>query len=176
MTFSRTFPSYHPKAGQPTFFVEKFINSMFELKIKGYDDLHFDYDLAESFDNLGSKHHTIRAGHRFKVGDKFSPRVWGNDVNPKSGRRGAYHSKQIIIAPDVEVKQIFDVCIWRGDGVYVGLSVNNEAKQLLVNSVVSRNDGLELKDFEDWFCLEPKFKKTNWFDGQIICWNENVNY
>lgn len=29
ITFSRTFPSYHPKAGQPTYFVEKFYNSLF---------------------------------------------------------------------------------------------------------------------------------------------------
>lgn len=27
ITFSRTYPSYHPKAGQPTYFVEKVMNS-----------------------------------------------------------------------------------------------------------------------------------------------------
>lgn len=44
-----------------------------------------------------------------KVGDKFSPRVW-------SGK--PYRSKMITIAPDIEVKQIWDFerdedgCLW----------------------------------------------------------------
>lgn len=32
ITFSRKFPSYHPKAGQPTHFVEQILNS-FDLKM-----------------------------------------------------------------------------------------------------------------------------------------------
>lgn len=30
ITFSRQFPSYHPKAGQPTYFVEKVLRSVCE--------------------------------------------------------------------------------------------------------------------------------------------------
>lgn len=50
LTFSRVFPAYHPKAGQPTFFVGGILS--------------------------GFKKHTIRAGNRFKAADTFSPCYW----------------------------------------------------------------------------------------------------
>lgn len=34
--------------------------------------------------------------------------------------------------------------------------------------LLSFNDGLSRKDFKDWFA-KP-------FAGQIICWNEKINY
>lgn len=105
-----------------------------------------------------AKHHTIRAGHRFKAGDKFSPRVW-------SGK--AYRSKQIIIAPDIEVMKTFDFHIRKNDYFINHSPVNyNQLK------VVAANDGLEIDDFECWFNV----KKGEVFAGQIICWNENINY
>jgi len=30
--FSRTYPAHHPKAGQPTYFVEKFLRSFIEAE------------------------------------------------------------------------------------------------------------------------------------------------
>ena len=171
ITFSRTFPSYHPKAGQPTYFVEKFIRSFcVETDLDGTTDSeYFSYycELAFDMNLIGlstvlPKYHTIRAGSRFKVGDKFSPRVWGNDVNPKSGRSGAYHSKQIIIAPDTEVKKVWDFQIING-----GLCVNGECKQY---EKIAINDGLTGEDLLAWFKYPKPFK------GQIICWNENVKY
>lgn len=54
----------------------------------------------DKFINGFSKEHTIRKGKRWKVGDKFSPRIW-------SGK--PYKSKQIILAPDTEIKQVFDI-------------------------------------------------------------------
>ena len=80
ITFSQKFPSYHPKAGQPTYFVEAFYKSLFVMKC-------LPKELEESFNhevflNGMTKHHTVRNGNRFKKGDFFSPRVWGTDVNP----------------------------------------------------------------------------------------------
>jgi hypothetical protein len=41
---------------------------------------------------------------------------------------------------------------------------------------IAKNDGLEIKDFIDWFTLSKEFKKTGVFKGQIICYNENIKY
>lgn len=95
ITFSRTFPAHHPKKGQPTFFVEKFRTAMSILNM----NTHVGDVLAAlpagakpAVVNFNApKYHTIRKLKKpFKVGDKFSPRYWGNDVNPKSGRSGPY--------------------------------------------------------------------------------------
>ena len=100
ITFSRVFPAYHPKKGQPTYFVEKVLQS---LKVQAYA-LPTNVVPIISHEillhNYSPKHHTIRSGNRWKVGNKFSPRVW-------SGK--PYNSKQIIIAPDIEIKKIWDV-------------------------------------------------------------------
>lgn len=171
ITFSRTFPSYHPKVGQPTFFVEKFWNSIYEGKDR--EEALISHELSGMWSawcemrELAPKHTTIRAGHRFKVGDKFSPRVWSGTP---------YKSKQIIIAPDMEVKNIIPIHIWKSDRIMIGHKSGNETLGLLEAKKVCKNDGLEFQDFEDWFCKSSQFKRTNWFDGQIIIWNENINY
>ena len=163
ITFSQKFPSYHPKAGQPTYFVEAFYKSLFVMKC-------LPKELEESFNhevflNGMTKHHTVRNGSRFKKGDFFSPRVWGNDVNPKSGKSGAYHSKQIILSHDTEIKNVWDIEI-------------NEATEILINGKfisygweveLANNDGLSWQEFNDWFVKLP-------FKGQIICWNDAVSY
>jgi hypothetical protein len=47
ITFSRTYPSYHPKAGQPTYFVEKVWSSLDKL---GFPKLNsISEDLVHSF-------------------------------------------------------------------------------------------------------------------------------
>lgn len=170
LTFSRHFPKGHPRAGQPTYFVEKILNS---LGIKTASELLPGvHDIINDFLMLDSeyvKHHTIRAGHRWKVGDKFSPRVW-------SGK--PYQSKQITIGPDIEIKQIWDIEITQAnignvqrvkvkinnvDFCYIGISV-------MANIIdLANNDGLALTDFVSWFQKIP-------FTGQIICWNENIKY
>jgi hypothetical protein len=177
ITFSRTFPKYHPKAGEPTYFVEQFWNSIQKKpKIVGIlNDNPFiisngivqEFIRSINIDIDTEKHHTIRAGKRFKKGDFFSPRVWGTDINPKSGKSGPYHSKQIILAPDTEILEVWDIEIDKWQCVYINgtgkiLSVHNEIK-------IANNDGLKVQDFFDWF---PKLP----FSGQIICWNENVKY
>lgn len=170
--FSRVFPAYHPLAGCDTYFVEKLWNSFNVFALKEEFIAPFDDDVNELNKSLpynilykfkGSllnrtkftekKFHTIRAGHRFKVGDKFSPRVW-------SGK--PYRSKQIIIAPDIEVKKV-----WNFNKYAAGFDMP-DANATTIISQIAKNDGLELQDFKDWF-NKP-------FSGQIICWNENINY
>lgn len=158
--FSRVFPAHHPLAGAPTYFVEKLNKSFMQLGINEiYLLMQYQFNIDLNLkDEFKPKHHTIRAGHRFKVGDKFSPRVW-------SGK--PYQSKQIIIAPDIEVKKTFDFHIRKHDYFINHSPVNyNQLK------VVAANDGLSVDDFECWFNV----KKGEVFAGQIICWNENINY
>lgn len=167
ITFSRQFPSYHPRAGQPTYFVEKVWCSLLH-----HCGQHFEMDIPDLENELANywekvaiipKHHTIRAGHRFKVGDWFSPRVW-------SGK--PYRSKQIIIAPDIQVKKTWDVDIDEADVWAIGLP-GTQVKYLDDDQQarIAMNDGLTEQDLYWWF---KEAKKP--FDGQIISWNENINY
>lgn len=179
LTFSRVYPSYHPKAGQPTRFIEKIYASLAD-NVPGFkipNDANALWDWHEYYNCVEPKHHTIRAGHRWKVGDWFSPRVWGNDINPKTGRSGPYHSKQIIIAPDIPVKKIWDFDI---DGTDFYLNGRHEFA-LTGDGFdfmdLAENDGLHHIDLQDWFTMSPDFKKKgSHFDGQIICWNESIEY
>lgn len=173
ITFSRYFPAYHPKAGQETHFVEQFWNSLNSLKLPVPKNKDLPHDFMWSIlplSNYGQKHHTIRAGHRFKAGDYFSPRVW-------SGK--PYRSKQIVIAPDTEVKKVWDVT-YNSNGeflikgnkhpYFISKNIDEPVLGVWNLSTISNNDGLSPEDFFAWF----QFPKP--FDGQIICWNENVNY
>jgi hypothetical protein len=76
ITFSLVFPGYHPRAGQPTRFVEKIWKGLIRmnlLTIRSHLPEGIDWH-GPSFCDSEPKYHTIRAGHRWKVGDKFSPR------------------------------------------------------------------------------------------------------
>lgn len=180
ITFSQVFPTYHPMKGQPTYFVEKFNNWAFnnleepEAGFQNYlDALEFfnpsiDLSLLEQFANslvgavTETKNHTIRAGNRWREGEYFSPRVW-------SGK--PYNSKQIVIAPDVEIKKEWSFEIH--DGVF---SIGNKLYDGEIEShhelleMIALNDGLSKYDFVNWF----DFKKD--FSGQIICWNDEISY
>lgn len=134
ITFSKKFPVKHPKAGQDTGFVEAIIN--------------------------GSKKHTIRAGYRWKIGDRFSGRVW---------RDRPYAS------PQIEFVEIEILKIWEFDFYGTTALLNNKPVNSLTLSEIAANDGLSLQDFKDWFLIHPKVKKTG-FQGQILCWDENVKY
>jgi hypothetical protein len=127
ITFSQTFPTYHPRRGEPTGFVEKILN--------------------------GQKVHTIRAGHRWKAGDWFNPRVW-------SGK--PYTSKQITFAPDIQVKKVWN--IQRDDyGIF-----SIEGKDIYGIDTLAKNDGLTTDDLWRWI---------KWpMEGQIICWSDEIKY
>jgi hypothetical protein len=181
LTVSQKFPSYHPKAGESTFFVEKILNGIATKMHSGVVDLNLlpdevknivnDFVLLCSPEDI--KGHTIRAGNRWKVGDLFSPRVWGNDINTKSGRSGPYHSKQIIIAPDIQVKKVWKFEI-TPTGSECAVYIDNTSQNMEILNMVSKNDGLTRQDFNYWF--SSKNIRDNGFTGQIICWNENINY
>jgi hypothetical protein len=172
ITYSRVFPKYHPKAGQPTYFVEKVYKSLFLMKCVP-PELATDFNFAVMNDgNYKAKHHTIRNGNRWKVGDKFSPRVWGTDINPKSGRSGPYHSKQIILSEDLEIKQIYQIRIWRESPLNWRIYINGEIISAPKISELAANDGLSHRDLLDWFNV-PVEKN---FEGQIICWVDSIFY
>lgn len=181
ITFSRVFPSYHPRKGEPTYFVEKIWEAIgmpsFGVGNPWGEGWH-DTPLTDEYlryirgnDDIDNKpkHHTIRAGHRWKIGDKFSPRVW-------SGK--PYASKQITFAPDIEIKKVWNfdvdengVCSLNGKYIleYEDGSMNDMEKQ------IASNDGLTDIDFFHWL-IYPIYKSGEAFTGQIICWNENINY
>lgn len=178
ITFSTTFPEYHPKFGQETEFIFKLWNS---FKGLGYEISPVQWAAVmtitpgalqmreSSYDYLLPKHHTFRLGNRWKVGDKFSPRVW-------SGK--PYNSKQIVIGPDIEIKKVWDVeltpALWWDECKVTlnGKSIDN--KEFLR---MASNDGLTASDLLLWLA-GPKMadSRRKPFNGQIICWNENVNY
>lgn len=168
ITFSRKFPAYHPKAGQPTYFVEKFRKSM-HFSGKSPIDINCDFS-EEVYFMCDPKHHTIRSGNRFKRGDYFSPRVW-------SGK--PYNSKQIIIGPDTLITDVWKIKIlweedtetwdvWIDEKWYGMIGIGNAIR-------LSNNDGLTPADFKDWFKLNKKNRNIVWH-GQIICWNPQVKY
>lgn len=170
ITYSRTYPSYHPRAGEHTYFVEKiWLNLPIQISYKLICDLNpnLSVDLKWKFwrsinhDIIEKKYHTIRAGNRWKVGDWFSPRVW-------SGK--PYDSKQIIIAPDITVKKVWDFEIKVSPGHGMRIWINNNIIDSDTENRLFLNDGLSKPDFLEWF----KFPKK--FDGQIICWDESINY
>ncbi len=168
ITFSKVFPSYHFRKGEPTFFIEKFLNSIYKNKdipygfytLKKYDELNLTFDETEA-----DKHHTIRLGNRWKSGDFFSPRVW-------SGK--PYNSKQIIIAPDTEIKNVWDIEIWT-DNTYcfIGIKTGENEWSLISFGEVAKNDGLTPQELKAWFKLKPNQDPIK---AQIICWSNSVKY
>jgi len=162
ITFSTKFPSYHPKAGQPTFFIEKIWASFHEkFPHKDIEDKYcFVNGSKDSFwDIFGTyepKYHTVRAGNRWKVGDKFSPRAW-------TGK--PYNSKQLTFAPDLEIKKTWEIET-NGNLFFI----NGKALSVIDTVQLANNDGLLRLDFYDWF------KMPSAFSGQIICWSNKIEY
>jgi hypothetical protein len=155
ITFSRVFPKYHPKSGSPTNFVEQFYNSLFSKN--NLMDYPKGLDIDESI--LGVKNHTIRSGNRWKIGDKFSPRVWSEKP---------YNSKQIILCEDVEIKQIYQIRIWRESSLNWRIYIDGKIISAPKITELAKNDGLSHKDLLEWFNV-PVEKN---FEGQIIHWTD----
>jgi hypothetical protein len=181
ITFSRYFQKSHPKAGEPTYFVEKLWKSLGNEFVEkeaisiaaSFTDLRKDsvndfgamkdihFNRIMSFE---PKLHTIRGGQRFKVGDKFSPRVWTDKP---------YNSPQSKIADDLEVKKVFSIRVFVQDFGKLGLQsvITINGKDFQNIELLAKNDGLSQQDFLNWFIL----KNGETFVGQIICWDE-VSY
>lgn len=193
ITFSEFYPKYHPKAGEPTFFVEKIWEGLARLgNLDPGNSIILQHVLDERIENYAMgrifdpKYHTIRRGNRWRVGDWFSPRVW-------SGK--PYRSKQIQFAPDIQVKKVWDIIICRGRE-YVSFKINTAEngnshwillKDIYENKTLALNDGLDPEDFASWFKVVSNAKKSHEFfakldtphvifSGQIICWNDKIIY
>lgn len=158
ITYSRQYPSYHTRKGEPTFFVERIWASLGSSYFDQLADEDRIFNPRLSLNTFEPKFTTILEGHRFKAGDWFSPRVW-------SGK--PYRSQQIIIAPDIQIKKVWDFVI---DCDYF---LNQKIVLIDKLKLIALNDGFsDLDDFELWFDL----KVHEVFDGQIICWNEKIEY
>ena len=161
-TFSRHFPKGHPKQGEQTHFVEQIWNALKQLDLPLPKNSDFTKEFMWSIlplSHFGCKWHTIRAGKHFKVGDWFSPRVWTDKP---------YSSKLITIAPDIQIKKIWD--IWHDEN---GWWINGNSFYAIER--LAQNDGLSVQDFLDWFNVHPK-NKGETFTGQILCWSNEVEY
>ena len=165
ITFSRKFQKGHPRVGEQTHFVEKIMrhfliehSPMFPYWMQAMEKNELNIRIRDCYD-YKPKFHTIRAGNRFKVGDTFSPRVWSDKP---------YRSEQIVIAPDIEVKKIWDILIAKDlKGIRINRNWFFENYESLLFKLAT-NDGLSVTDFLDWF--------PSYFEGQIICWSDNINY
>lgn len=161
ITFSTTFPKYHPSAGEKTRFVERIWAGL--LPVFGEEEMHayldeYDGDLWDisylnwlRINKVVPKIHTIRSGHRWDKGYKFSPRVW-------SGK--PYCSKQVKFAPDLTITDVPNFVMTPNRNIWIG----QKDRTLEANSIACY-DGLLPKDFWAWF---PKP-----MDGQVIIWGEN---
>lgn len=179
ITFSRTFPKKHIREGEPTEFVEKIWQGLhtFPLALDEYANHvpELEGELKNHYTKIyDPKWHTIRSGNRWKVGDWFHPRVW-------SGK--PYASKQVDISLPIEIKKIWSIQIiqyperWSfyldGKPVEEGrddFDIDQFAEELALN------DGLSVPDFISWFQLHPKKTAVAGFNGQILCWNEKIEY
>lgn len=188
ITFSKYFPAHHPRKGEETLFMEKIWKGLDtgnrrdgeysvwanlpRLMKDGHWQLPHLWRDKMLDKRFYPKYHTIRAGKRWKAGDIFSPRIW-------SGL--PYRSKQIEFAPPIEVKKIWDVVIERGIEFRDDMQITvcepqynfkpNFRKYISDsgNILIAKNDGLSVDDFNSWFNKDV-------FEGQIICWDEKVNY
>lgn len=186
ITFSQVYPSYHPRKGEPTNFVEKFWESLIQTEqislsrccelsretgIGGYNMNNIRHI---KFDPKG---HTVRAGHRFKAGDWFSPRVW-------SGK--PYRSPQIIFCHDIQVLKTWDFeCHTEADDRESDWSFikfldnqftcySNEYLHDIIKKL-ALNDGFsDPQDFLNW--VQPSNRKSKPFIGQVICWSNKIEY
>jgi hypothetical protein len=177
LTFSRQFPAGHPKAGQPTEFVEKILLGLLhseeittgrciELARSVFDKDHplCSYNAIRGYVCSPLKFHTIRSGSRWKAGEMASLRVWSDKP---------YRSKQIEFA-QVEIVKVWEIEITIVNGA-IGIKINGVSVKGLAGPGIAKNDGLEWIDFVNWFNIHPK-KKHQVFTGQIISWSDKVNY
>lgn len=132
-----------------------------DLKNKGYLD-------AAKFIDGAQKGHTCRAGHHWQVGDKFNPKFWS--LQP-------YRSPQMYMGPAIEVVAVWDFFVEATGVAYLNGEhiVTYDCNGNIDIDDVAHNDGLSSTDFIDWI-IEPCINKGKEFDGQIICWDDTIEY
>ena len=151
LTISRFFPATHPKKGEPTYFVEKIMKSYYP-----------DYE-NNLLPDLQPKHHTIRKGNRWKVGDKASLRYWTG--KPYCSPQKEFAQIEIVEVKKIKIYECFGLFV-----VYINDKIITDNKV----GILAQNDGLSYKELKSWFF--PKNSKHTEFTGQIICWNHVTDY
>lgn len=191
ITFSRTYPAYHYRKGQPTFFVEQMLNSMGidywdtpYLNILRELNKDIPSELIDKFcmhlncEIKAEKHHTIREGRRFEPGELFSPRVWISKPYRPNYYQGKRIPSQLILAPDTEVVQVLDLKYQHISRPFVTHKNADGFDESYPEGTFDRmalNDGfVNREDLEGWLLGGKGWSPV--FKGQIICWNENVSY
>lgn len=165
--FSTTFPSYHPRKGQPTYFIEKMWAGLMRVDSFWWGQFLPPY-MQGKYRDFAPKYHTIRPGHRYKKGDAMDARIW-MDKPYRSKQRSPFESL-------IEISNTWDFDIINGDYSLNGCyqyALTGEGFDL---TKLANNDGLNLSDFDDWFVQSKEYKKTQEFHGQVICWNPHLKY
>jgi len=177
--FNRKFPEKHISEGEPTYFVEKILNSLgidyrdadkiishlCVLNTKALMKGKLNFDIISKFIkslNPGitdCKNHTIRDSKIYKEGDTISLAVWSDK---------AYRSSPIIFA-ETKIEKVVPITIVTNDKhIFVkDTTFYDESYSNYMLPALSKNDGLTPEQFKSWF-KEP-------FIGNIIMWKE-VNY
>jgi hypothetical protein len=147
---AKRFMKGHPREGEPTFFETNILN--------------------------GKKKHTIRAGNRIEKGEIVSLRTWLSKPYRSKQREFAQvlvsRVWPITIKPNTEPYSEQNFSIHIGDRYVAYWKPGTTAN--ITQTELAKNDGLSKKDFLSWFGLDKKVIKP--FVGQIICWDEKVNY
>lgn len=175
VTFSRKFPAKHPRAGEPTYFMEKILIARPEeeriawANSNTWVNLCLQTDMDKAYPG---KFHTIRAGKSWKVGDILIPCVWEFD-----GGRFKKGNKRIQFAPELEIVKVWDIEIKYEEIPKTKGFKGIQAIKILLDGVVmaidqialANNDGLLYEDFRNWFMMDKKS-----FSGQVICWSKEL--
>lgn len=174
LQFSTIFPAYHPKAGQSTEFIEKIWSGLLQIDSNWYSQFLPGFDkeddrefkLAYSgFRKFRPKYHTIREGHKFKVGDGIIPWHWAGKPYKSKWVKPFYNGDLVIPVENVwnfEVKMIgmSKVPMFFIEGIFEGI---------VGEVTLAENDGFKnIGDFVNWFSKPMK--------GQIICWSKEIRY
>lgn len=183
ISFSRTYPAYHKRKGESTYFVEAILEelgidwqqeSYFDMLVELNPDVSLQF-LRSFFQSLcfmaDPKKHTIRSHERpLEVGDFITPVCWAGKPYNKTDE-GYW---QIVFAPDIEVKKTWAIEIHKGmEGISPIIKPNYcYGMSHVVKMALAENDGLSITDFENWFII----KNHEPISGYIICWDEKVNY
>lgn len=104
ITFSSIFPKHHPRAGQPTRFAHK-IRATFALT---------QLNLTQPMGSV--KCTTIRAGERWKKGDRFMPREWSG--MPYRSKQTNILEEQLTVLDAIPFERNEDECFAFGHKLY----------------------------------------------------------
>lgn len=165
----------HPKAGQPTFFIEKIWTSLLKHNTPYQFGTYLDSRstrFQEQYNNfynnnpeaLKPKHHTIRLGRNYKTGQKVALHCW-----EQPGGMYVKGNKSIHFTPDLVVT-VHDIEIFIPSDNPLVLKMKLRGEWTSILPEIALNDGLLEKDFKNWFLV---LKQDVIHEAQIICWGAN---